>query len=29
MENGVFNKFGKDAQKNLTIEICFKYMNSI
>ena len=29
MENGVFHKFGKDAQKNVNIEIYFKYMNSI
>ena len=29
IEDGVFQKFGKDPQKNLNIDIYFKYMNRI
>ena len=29
IEDGVFQKFGTDPQKNLVLEIYFKYMNSI
>ena len=29
IEDGVFHKFGKDPQKNLNIDIYFKYMNRI
>ena len=29
MENGVFHKFEKDPQKNINVDIYFKYMNSI